>query len=178
MDKRNNFKRQIPEDFVEFADGKSLAQIIKHYRCAVRTAIRWRNECGLKPISENSPPPRFREVPDDLAENCRTKSVNGLAKHYRTGHDTIKRWLAKTGLRASTFQPSSLGRMGTPLYGQMHYTKMRTLFDEAADILRKERWVVYRCDERGEYAQGGKWYRVGNIVCTPDELLQRSERYR
>lgn len=171
-------KREMPDDFMEFAPGKSLKEITQHYHCAVRTAVRWRREANIVPTNINMPPPRNRPVPDDFAEMCRRLTTYALANHYRTGGDTVKRWLAKTGLKPVYNDPSALGRMGTPLYGNMSYTKTRSMFDEAADVLRKERWVVYRCDAKGNYEQAGKWYRVGRIICTPDEMLQRADKYR
>lgn len=53
-----------------------------------------------------------------------------------------------------------------------------SMFDEAADALRRERFVVFRCDDRGRADQKGEFWRLGNTLLTPDELLQRAEKYR
>ncbi len=53
-----------------------------------------------------------------------------------------------------------------------------SIYDEAAGVIQRERFAVYRCEDNGKANPNGKFWRVGNVVLTPDELLERAERYR
>jgi hypothetical protein len=113
-------------------------------------------------------------------------------KHYRVHHGCMNRWIEETGIEPKVFVPcypepkprpsrarqaKNLGQMGGGLVIR-HDNRVKSMFDHAADTLRAERWVVHRCNERGAYAEKGELWRVGNVVLTPDELLQRADRYR
>lgn len=171
--------RELPEDWFEVAPGKSIAQLTKHYGASVRKIGKWRKMTGVANATMKPPPLRLRPIPDDFAEMCPKTTKRQLAKYYQTGIETIHRWMEATGLSAKQYvHIPMLSQMGRQRVGYLADIRTKSMFDEAADILRRERFVVHRCNEKGAYAQAGDFYRVGNVVCSPDELLRRADRYR
>lgn len=171
--------RDIPEDWMAFAPGKSITELKKHYQASTRLIAKWRKLTGVAGATMKAPPIRLRPIPDDFEDMCQRKTKRQLAIHYQTGGETITRWLTATGCQAKVYTgQGQLNQMGRNKIAQLVPIRTKSMFDEAADVLRRERWVVFRCNHKGEYMQAGDWWRVGNIICTSDELLQRADRYR
>ena len=171
--------RDLPDDWFTFAPGKSIAQLKERYQASNRLIAKWRKMTGVAHAAAKPPPLRIRPIPDDLDDMCLIKTKRQLAFHYKTGMETINRWLAATGYQAKVYNgQNQLSQMGRNKIAQLAPIRTKSMFDEAADILRRERFVVFRCGPKGQYMQAGDWWRVGNTVCTPDELLQRADRYR
>lgn len=175
----SNPLRPVPSDFLEFAPGKSTKQLKEYYKVSVRVIVRWRKETGVPGAAMSPPPLRHRPLPDDFEEQCLRKTKGQLILHYKTNRDVVTRWLTETGFEPRIYsgvgQISKMGRYKPCQVVQFH---TKSMMDEAADILRRERWIVFRCNRKGEYAQAGEWWRVGNVICTTDELMQRADRYR
>lgn len=173
----NPKKRPCPEDFAKKAPTMSIERLVKHYRTSRIAVRRWLAETGAPCLSVNNVSNIERPVPDDFAQVAPTMTFTALRRHYQTGEAVVRRWIKQSGVSAKRHVPRWNGGYKLP-HG--HFVEMRnySAFDEAADILRRERFPVNRCDERGRYEQAGDFWRVGWSVLTPDELLERADRYR
>ena len=125
-----------------------------------------------------------RPMPDDFRDVAPTMTKTAMTRHYATKIDTIKRWLAEADIEAAApvyVRPPSSAKRFTGYkhkFGNTTQTRSMTAHDDAADILRRERFPVNRCDEKGAFAQAGDFWRVGWSVLTPDELMLRADKYR
>lgn len=174
---------QPPADFVEQAGHRNLTQLCAHYHVGERRVKSWAKRAGVQ-IKLYLSLAR-RGVPDDFAECAAMMSRRALCRYYRAEIETVKRWLSETGINAMVYVPPQPtprnprpfvfgGHARTRQTSDMRQTSM---FDEAADTLRRH-FVVFRCDDRGRADQKGEFWRLGNTLLTPDELLQRAEKYR
>ena len=186
-------KRTVPADFREVGPTMGKKDLQRHYATNHRTITRWFAETGAAHYNAYN---LTQPIPDDFAENAKVLIITELRKHYGGGHKKIERWLNLLGiepLRAVHPGPKkradmpqrhrpathNINRMGTSYIGIVDRgIRTRSIHDEAADVLRRERWVVYRSTDKGRADHKGEFWRVGNTVLTPDELLQRAERYR
>lgn len=176
----------MPADFAELAPTMTKYELERHYSASYKTVSRWFKLTGLKPrapIMANAQP-----VPADFAEVSKRLTVSGMREYYGGGEAKIRRWLAETGLQPckiynggkapkrnpnrTSFRPN---QMPTLIAGQDH--RIRSIYTDAADILQRERWIVYRCTDKGKASIDGEFWRVGNCVLTPDELLIKAQRY-
>ena len=185
--------RTLPDDFMTVAPTMAIKDLQRHYATNHRTIKRWFRQSGAQHCN---PHKHTQEVPADFADNAKVLTITQLRKHYGGGHKKIERWLNLLGIeplravhpgpkkRADTPQrhrpaTHNINRMGTSYIGIVDRgIRTRSIHDEAADVLRRERWVVYRSTDKGRADHKGEFWRVGNTVLTPDELLQRAERYR
>ena len=173
-------KRKMPATFKEFAPGKTVAQIIRQYKCSDIAARRWFAEAGIE--RGVAPSHNMKPVPDDFHEVAPRKTKAELKRYYDIKYDkTLTRWLQITGITPRKFVPhhNRLSQMGR-VHSTMNIYKINTtdMYDEAVDIIRRERFPVNRCNEDGSYNATGKFYRVGITVLTKEQLLERAERYR
>ena len=179
--------RPVPDDFAEKAKVCPRVKLEQIYGVGHNVIRRWCKIAGVAPLS------CVRPVPDDFAERAATSLKQQMRVHYNVGHDTIQRWLDEAGIEALQYnrpRREKGPRVGSsprpePLRSQLKpYTptqareRHRDRFDMAADDLRRNRWVVYRCDDRGRADLKGKFWRAGNTILTPDELLARAGRYQ
>lgn len=172
--------RPVPDDFLQVAPGKTQSWLKKHYRTSIKAVVRWQNETGVEKCKGPPPPPKpRREVPDDLAEVARTRYLHEIIKYYRTSEKVLRRWMKETGIQpGKRLVMNTLERAGQPWASKLTDMRQKTIYDDAADELRRHRWIVYRCTHKGVYARKGDYWRVGQVICTPDELLERAERAR
>lgn len=186
--------RSIPDDFPKMAAEMSNLELMAHYACGSEMLYRWRRETGVKR--------RDRAIiPDDFAEVWKSKGVTALAAHYGRNHSTISTWIKKLGLsrprgRTLTQQARKAAALPKP---QVEFTRtpppkrfvkpdafrttavdrvQRDMTDagRAADTLRRDRWTVFRCDEKGRATPEGKMWLCGRVLCTDVELIERAER--
>lgn len=184
-----SFRRDSDEPPVDLADMAAQMtgkQLMKHYHAGYWRMSRWLAQTGIKtrePLSFNRIP-----VPADFAEIAPTLTKAELLTRYGiTQYKTLNRWIEDSGVQAKA-PPAKVtpirhtgGGLKLPGYGVgygVQLTRTTSIHDLAADVLRRERWNVNRCDERGRYAEKGKFWRVGTVVCDGDALLARAERYR
>jgi len=126
-----------------------------------------------------------RPMPEDFTEIAPTMTKSAMARHYRTKIEIIKRWLGEAQIEAAApkFHPPRNAKHTRwnggykRSYGNMVQTVTFTIYDEAADTLRRF-CPVYRCTERGAADPKGAFWRMGMSIMTPDELLVRAERKR
>lgn len=171
-----------PDDLAEMAKIMGVRALSRHYDVGEKIVRRWLNEGGITPYFGTRP---RRPMPDDFMEVAPTLTLNGICTHYKAGKGAAMRWVEEAGITpAAPVQsiPKCSGGNVRPSRGTgaSNVVKIRTtsIHDEAADELRRNRWQVNRCDEKGLYAENGKLWRVGTVICTPDELLARAERCR
>lgn len=188
---RPSLIRPAPEDFATYAPGKNCWQLVNHYNTSRQTVARWVAETGVK-IAFGS----MRPVPDQWAELCAAHTIAELVVKLDADRKVIMRWAAETGIEPKPYvrkgrntradsrffhrktkQAKNLGQMGGGLVVR-HDNRARSIFDDAADVLRVERWIVYRCDEKGRANPKGMYWRLGQVILTPDELLMRADKYR
>lgn len=181
-----------PDDFTEMAPKNSKAALCRYYSCSFDVINRWLSETGAK---HGDRPKGYaktvlRPIPDDFAEACKVHTRTSLRKVYRAAGETIERWIAESGIKPVdtriALQRAAMAQRfaangGTSRMGRAHHVqltdKVRSMYDEAADLLRKY-GPVNRCDENGKYQQAGDYWRVGWNVITGDELLERANAKR
>lgn len=182
--KSNGQAMPPPDDFRAQAAKLYPEQLKRHYGRSSNTISRWLDECGIVPVNGFTMP--RRDAPADFTALAPTMTKTALKDHYRADIRTIGRWYAETGADRLIVKPApptgrrrgaynmtpSLSRAG----GNLSITRILTIHDQAADTLRRERWAVYRCTEKGKADFKGAFWRVGNVVCAPDELLERAAR--
>ena len=189
-DPRPEKLRPIPDDFVALAPTLSKQAALKHWSVAFATLQRWEQETGsmcqryLRPM---------RQPPENWAGLCAEHTTAELIRILKMDRKVINRIASETGIspkpykaptrpdarkaaRSITVRPN-LGQMGMTR-GFHGDNRVKSLWDDAADTLRAERWAVYRCLPSGRYCATGDLWRVGNVVLTPDELLRRADKYR
>lgn len=186
-------KRQVhelPADFAERAKTMHGFALSQHYGVAPKVVRRWADEAGVTLIKGRViPPAKRRECPADFAQMAAVLTYTGLCNHYNTGRSAVDRWVSETGATPLVFvrKPAEAKpKAGKPSRGLYHAigissniaaaAKPYTAHDRAADMIRPY-VAVYRCDERGKQNDKGKFWRVGMVVVTPDELLARAARY-
>jgi hypothetical protein len=172
-------KRACPPDFVKIEASMSRAELAKHYHASNRVILRWAEESGCGRRKQGpSIPVNLRQVPEGFAELAPTKTKTQLGEIYKASHLIVNRWLAEAGVKAATARPniiSQMGRVRSPGIAQIRTT---SLYDDAADTLRRERFMVNRCDLIGKFSLSGRYWRVGNSLLTGDQLLARAARYQ
>lgn len=177
--------RPVPDDFARVAPTMFQSKLAKHYKTSEKAVKRWIKETGIAPMKAvNVTKFKALPVPDGFAELAPTMFNAELARHYGASYKTIRRWLTEAGVEAKHYKlrphKSSKGArtVANILPRQIVKTHVKSIYDEAADALRRERFPVNRCDDRGRFDPKGDFWRVGWSVLTADELLQRAARYR
>ncbi len=119
-------------------------------------------------------------IPEDFAEVAPTMCKYQLLRHYGVKWSgTIDRWCKESGVEAKKYVAPKRNRLS--MMGRVHvpaeFVKPKDEYEVAADVLRKERYPVNRCNDNGLYNATGKFWRVGRNVLTPEQLLEKAERY-
>ena len=183
-----------PDDFTAMAPKNSKAALCRYYSCSFDVINRWLEETGAKhgarPSGYNFIKVKLRPIPDDWASVAPRMSKTALRRHYSAAGETIDRWITESRIapldtriahqRAAMAQRFAANG-GTSRMGRAHHVqvsdKIRTMYDDAANALRKY-GPVNRCDVNGKYQQAGDYWRVGWNVITGDELLERANAKR
>lgn len=177
--------RPVPDDFAQVAPTMFQSKLAKHYKTSEIAVKRWFKETGVKPMKGDNPS-KFKALPvrDGFAELAPTMFNAELARHYGSSYKTIRRWLTEAGVEAKHYTPrvpkgiKAARSMANILPRQIIKTNVKSIYDEAADTLRRERFPVNRRNEKGSFNPKGDFWRVGWSVLTGDELLERAARYR
>ena len=133
------------------------------------------NDPSYRRTSYNAQP-----IPEDFAEVAPTMCKYQLLRHYGVKWSgTIDRWCKEAGIEAKKYVAPRKNRLS--MMGRVHvpaeFVKPKDEYEIAADVLRKERFPVNRCNDNGLYNATGKFWRVGRNVLTPEQLLEKAERY-
>lgn len=182
----NRKNRPIPDDFRELALTMPRYKLALHYVVAQRTIQIWFETLGIEAKWQNIAAEKTRRpVPADFMQVAPTMTKAGLFRHYRCSDRVVARWLAETGVQCLVYIPNPPRKPSAPpKLRQVPGAKPRqitqtnkTMFDLAADVLRRERFHVHRCNERGGFDLKGQYWRCGYSVLTDDELLARAAKY-
>lgn len=192
--------RKLPDGFRLHAATESNAALAARYSCSVSMIGRWRREAGIASTFLSHPTgPRAakRPIPHDFAQMAAAHGTKRLGQIYKASDETIRRWRKATGAyyvkpasqpresrpprrKAVDFQRQAPSRRSPVVWKGPPAKPMpprdTTLEGQAADVLRAY-GPVYRCNEIGrpDCADDRKqFWRYGNVVLTPDELLQRA----
>lgn len=167
--------RQMVRD--KFGKSPSIPRISAFRGAYLRTV----NGTEGKRYSYRPVPHNARPVPDDFERIAPTMNKSELARYYQVKWSgTIDRWLKESGAEARKFIPHKgrIHRMGmVPSKGIVSLERVKDDDEVAADVLRKERFPVNRCNEDGKFNLNGKFWRVGLNIYTPSELVERAKKY-
>jgi hypothetical protein len=167
----------IPDDFAEFAVGKTILQLAKHYKRSQCTIVAWRRAKGI-PGLKPAPPPRSttivrRPPPVGFAAAARSMTMSALRARFGAGKTTIKYWCEVEGV--APLKPANAGWRQPKAAIDVDYRE-NSLAGKAARYLQKFGPVV-RCDANGRVnPQGTHWLRGGRAILTDDELMERARR--
>jgi hypothetical protein len=181
-----NFNRgaPVPADFKTFAPGRTINSLQKHYGVAERAIKRWRDQTGVR-LYDPAIDPRPRKgcaIPDGFADIAARESDRALARLYDRDPKTIRRWRGLCGIERKKSAPkvkpqpavqSIRGRFTAPAGMGVIPGPKAGVEEDAAQHLRRI-CAVYRCTETGRADLKGKFWRVGNAVLSPDELIARA----
>lgn len=181
--------RPVPDDFTTIAPTMAISKLVDRYQTGQNVVRRWIAETGVQPAKRPKSIPPMRPkipAPADFCEVAPTMMVAEMVRHYGRYERVIKRWLKEAGISAKPREPRTpprkirvTGGMRLTVPGQnISNIRTQSIYDEAAGVIQRERFAVYRCDERGRADFKGAFWRVGTAVLTPAELLERAERYR
>lgn len=185
----------VPADFHTHPTSTPNAVLTAIYGVSATKIGRWRKQAGITSTANRGGRPRPKMAPpEDFATYATTVTNADLKAMHGVSESMISRWRRETGAsyvrpkklrqpkpkaepKPRKLPPSFLERMGKPK-GQIFYIPPRdtTLEGQAADVLRAYA-PVYRCNECGrqDCAEARKrWWRYGNVILTPDELIQRA----
>lgn len=168
----------IPDNFAERAKELDRRNLRAFYGVSRHTIDRWIVSTGVQPYK--APVYNRRPIPDDFRAAAQVMHKTKLIEHYKTSDDVMSRWIRESGIRPANYvpRPMLLARMGHAHKVSVNTVRHTSIYDEAADALRRERFPVNRCNDRGGYDPEGRFWRVGWSTVTPDELLTRAAKYQ
>lgn len=166
----------------QFANATYIHSLVKErfgQSPSIKRISAWRgsfiaSDPNYKRSSHNAKP-----VPADFADTAPTMNKAQLQRHYGVHWSgTIDRWLKEAGVSARRYIPRAgrINYMGRPK-PPPQFKKEKDEYELAADVLRKERFPVNRCNDDGKFNANGKYWRVGRNVLTSDEMMEKAERY-
>lgn len=167
----------------QFANATYIHSLVKErfgHSPSIKRISAWRrhyitSDPSYKRTSHNSKP-----VPDDFADMAPTMNKAQLQRHYGVHWSgTIDRWLKEAGVTARRYisRTGRINYMGRPK-PPPQFKKEKDYYEMAADVLRRERFPVNRCNNDGSYNLNGKYWRVGRTVLEPDQLVEKADKYR
>lgn len=179
----------LPDDFAVIATGLSINRAATVLNVSHKLAKRWFAEAGIEPYSVQEVIP----APDDFEERAAYTHLAGLCRYYGRSHKTVKRWAREKGVTIALLetQPKApkrapkrikakklgavKGKMVLPGVPWMPSRDSSTE-GRAADYLRRRGYRnVHRCDMTGRFNPKGKFWRAGNAVLSPKDLIARAE---
>jgi len=143
-------------------------------KIAAMRGVYLRSQPDYKRSSHNS-----RPIPDDFAQMARGMTRAELQRHYGVKWSgTIERWLKDVGVEPKQYiaKANPIHAMGRPK-PSFQVSKQKDDYEVAADTLRRQRFLVNRCNQDGSYNLTGKYWRVGRNVITASELIEKAARY-
>lgn len=180
----------MPADFREVAAGLTMTGARNRWQCNTNRINRWYRLTGIVPLRGKTAP---LPVPEDFVERAPTRTLYQLVNDYGTHAQAVRRWAKVTGVqphprtraepKPKPVKPPAQRKRCTPKRGVMQLHSWATgnqnrdmsLVGQAADYLRTVGYSgVYHSNERGGFDAKGKFWRAGNVVLTPDELLERA----
>ena len=192
------YREVAPADFAERARVMTIKQLCAHYGVCNKKLLRWRKETGVNPVSAINPVGKtpMRPMPADFATLAPTMTFNAIRVHWGCGDSVARRWLLQAGVSpkkciakprvyvskrknaaGGNVRSIFTGYVGPRRSDVTGLNKAKSVHDDAADVLRKY-GPCYRCGPTGLLSDRGEFWRYGNSIMTPDELLVKADRYR
>jgi len=169
--------RDMPDDFEDYANQESLADLAKRYKAGLNAVQRWRIELGAQ-VAKNP----LRPMPDSFPATAPLHCRNELLLMYQCGAPVLDRWLAEAGVEAKKYVPINLsggknwiGRAAGVLTPTPQPQRDDSTVGEAADFLRRKGWVVFRARTIRAEAPKDDWI-VGRLTLPTSEMVARAER--
>lgn len=161
----------------KFNESPSVKRITAYRGAFLREGQVYKNgRYRFRPPAHNAKP-----MPEDFKELAPTMTKSDLQRHYQVKWSgTIDRWLKEAGIAAKRYVPKRgrIHRMGmVPSRSVVTLERVQDPDEVAANILRKERFPVNRCNEDGKFNLNGKFWRVGMNVYTKEALIEKAEKY-
>ncbi len=167
--------------------------IAEHVGLAPPTVLKIINEIGAKGRKVDWGCAPNRAMPADFPERAKTSTNKALIAHYKSSAGTIKRWREECGValdaevvNARRAQGGMSGnaspvrkRFITGLVPQAVAEIKRDMSRAglAASFMQRDGWVCHRCTADGRAMPGtGSHWRLGRLVVTDAELIERAER--
>jgi len=100
---------EIPADFAEWVQGKSLGDIRRRLVVGSKIAQRLRDQYGVAVLNIG---PRHLPPPDDFAEVAPRMTVTRCGEHYKRSFATIKRWYEQAGIAPAVYVQPPRARNG------------------------------------------------------------------
>ena len=177
--------RPIPPEFRSIALTMPRHKLATKYKVAQKTIQLWFEQLGIQgKWQQIAQSPSIRPMPEDFPKVAPTMTKFALCRHYRCSDRVVLRWLTEAGVQAAVYVPvppkakeRAPGKIKTQITKSTIAATTKTIYDCAADTLRRERFTVYRCDNRGRFDLKGDYWRCGFSVMTDDELLERAAKY-
>lgn len=184
--------RQAPPDFLEIGPTLTITDCQRHWGVSERVAQRWYRTAGIRPAKYIPTGHKIDDpVPEGFAADARRMCPRDLQRKYHRGRLKVILWLSECGIEPTPRDQSAIMRRywqarppapkkrPPPVIRPQHVWKPipgpdGSLHGQAAQFMRQYA-AVYRARESGRADQQGEFYRYGNVILTPDELLQRAE---
>lgn len=163
-----------PADFDELFHNNSVMALRQICGRSGVTIARWIRERGLsRPAGWRQP---LEQAPSYFADAVkRGSTIAQLKEMTGKGGAVVRRWrteaLADMVVKPQPRKLPALGHSVTRLT-----TPSRGYGEEAATFMQRDGWIVYRCTTEGRQSIGGKFWRLGRLVVTDAELVERAER--
>lgn len=183
---RQALKFPVPADLAKLAKTMHKSALAQHYNRSEHTVSRWLGVAKIKCAPRPKPKPVCKPMPADFAEVAPTMTIMALRRHYNAMYSgTVERWLKEADThcmayvaippRRNVYNISPTASRSTS--SRMNLTRNTDIYDIAASELARFA-PVYRCTATGKADVAGKFWRIGQTVVTPAELLERAERKR
>jgi hypothetical protein len=149
----------IPEEFLSRGRDMRTMDAARHFNVSDKTIRAWRGRLGWpsKRIEYN------REMPSDFPEAGPKLTTKAACRRWGAS------WVGEAAKKATARRVTFKATMDAPRDG--------TLEARAADHLRTVGYrPVHRSDDKGGFDQGGTFWRAGNVVLAPADLIARAQR--
>lgn len=160
-------EREVPKDFKDVcASLQSKRKLMAHYNAGCVTIEKWINDLGV-----NFPLSTKKTIPGDFHLSAQSKTKTELSKLYDVNIRTINKWVEETGVKPRKYvRGYYIGPKSTKIFSMTRPDE----YGMAADFLRKF-MPVSRCNQDGKFNATGKFYRVGSVVMSADDMKEKSD---
>ncbi len=167
----------MPEDFPENAHLTNRELVELYPGTGTHHYHQWRKALG----KQKGPKKPEEYIPKDFTAKIGAMLRSEAAQHFGVSNTTIKSWCDKTGVHHKVYDERHKRVALRIKKAKERQERMRPnphdIYSVAANILRRERFIVSPCNKDGNYHQCGNYWRVGNIMVTSEELLERAKRH-
>jgi hypothetical protein len=167
----------IPEEFLSRGRDMRTMDAARHFNVSDKTIRAWRGRLGWpsKRIEYN------REMPSDFPEAGPKLTTKAACRRWGASWVVIHRWHRENGSEPAKFDFAEAAKKATArrvtFKATMDAPRDGTLEARAADHLRTVGYrPVHRSDDKGGFDQGGTFWRAGNVVLAPADLIARAQR--